>query len=116
MSTRQYLNNLIEESYSLFTRIKSGVRKAGLVALVGTIIGVDVYGCKKEEPVRKDTAPIESVEQDSTALKQLDRVIEWELNEGNKNFGIWHAARLVFARRNHRRSKDFQSVINRSGS
>jgi len=26
---QQYLNNLIEESYSLFTRIKSGLRKAG---------------------------------------------------------------------------------------
>ena len=59
----KYLNNLIEESYSLFTRMKSGVRTAGLVALVGTIIGVGVYGCKKEEPVRRDTAPTESVEE-----------------------------------------------------
>ena len=35
---QQYLNNLIEDSYSLFTRMKSGVRTAGLVALVGAII------------------------------------------------------------------------------
>ena len=26
--------------------MKSGVRKAGLVALTGAIIGVGVYGCK----------------------------------------------------------------------
>ncbi len=43
----QYLNNLIEDS--LFTRIKSGVTKVGLVALIGTMIGVGVYGCKKSE-------------------------------------------------------------------
>jgi len=60
----KYLNNLIEDSYSLFSRMKSGIRKAGLVALVGAMIGVGVYGCKKEEPVREYTAPIESVEQE----------------------------------------------------
>jgi len=43
----KYLNNLIEDS--LFYRMKSGVIKVGLVALVGTIIGVGVYGCKKSE-------------------------------------------------------------------
>jgi len=45
-----YLNDSIEDSYTLFSRIKSGIRKAGLVALSGTLIGVGVYGCKKEEP------------------------------------------------------------------
>jgi len=30
--------------------MKNGIRKVGLVALVGAIIGVGVYGCKKEEP------------------------------------------------------------------
>ncbi|MBA7680021.1 Tol-Pal system protein TolB [subsurface metagenome] len=59
----KYLNNLIEDSYSLFTRIKRGVRTAGLVALVGAIIGVGVYGCKKEEPKKGDTSPTDSVEQ-----------------------------------------------------
>ena len=43
--------------------MKSGLRKAGLVALVGAIIGVGVYGCKKEEAKKEDVSPIESVEQ-----------------------------------------------------
>ena len=43
----QYIDNLIEDS--LFTRMKSGVTKVGLVALIGTMIGVGVYGCKKSE-------------------------------------------------------------------
>jgi len=63
MNPPKYLNNLIEESYSLFTRMKSGVRKAGLVALVGAMIGVGVYGCKKEEPQKEDTSPKQSIEQ-----------------------------------------------------
>jgi hypothetical protein len=41
----KYLNNLIEDS--LFTRMASGVTKVVLVALIGTVIGVGVYGCKK---------------------------------------------------------------------
>ena len=49
----KYLNNLSEDSYSLFTRMKSSIRKAGLVALVGAIIGIGLYGCKKEEPLDK---------------------------------------------------------------
>ena len=48
----KYLNNLIEDS--LFSRVKSGVRKAGLVALVGTMIGVGVYGCKKEQKLAEE--------------------------------------------------------------
>jgi len=31
----RYLNNLIEDLYGLFSRMNSGIRKAGLVALVG---------------------------------------------------------------------------------
>jgi tetratricopeptide (TPR) repeat protein len=57
----KYLNNLIEESYSLFTRMKGGVRIAGLVALVGTIIGVCVYGCKKEGPQEAEPHQVEEV-------------------------------------------------------
>ena len=34
--------------------MKSGIRKAGLVALEGTVIGVGVYGCKKEEPALRE--------------------------------------------------------------
>lgn len=40
------------------------MRKAGLVALVCSIIGGGVYGCKKEEPAREVTASIEFVEQE----------------------------------------------------
>ncbi len=43
----KYIDNLIEDS--IFTRMNSGVTKVGLVALVGTIIGVGVYGCKESE-------------------------------------------------------------------
>lgn len=43
--------------------MNSGIRKAGLVALVGSIIGVGVYGCKKEEPQKEDVSATESVEQ-----------------------------------------------------
>jgi len=38
------------------------VRSTVFLSLVGAIIGVSVYGCKKEEPVTEDTAPTESVE------------------------------------------------------
>jgi len=58
---KQYLNNLIEESYSPFKRMKGGIKKAGLVALVGAIIGFGVYSCKKEEPVREESLPEKSV-------------------------------------------------------
>ena len=40
----KYLNDSIEDSYSLFTRMKSKLTTAGLVALVGVMIGVGVYG------------------------------------------------------------------------
>ncbi len=65
-----YLNNLIEDSYSLFTRMKGSIRKAGLVALVGTIIGVGVYGCKKEEPKKEDISPADSASLEDKLYKQ----------------------------------------------
>jgi tetratricopeptide (TPR) repeat protein len=43
----KYPNNLIEDT--LFTRMTSGVIKVGLVALIGTMITVGMYGCKKSE-------------------------------------------------------------------
>ena len=57
----KYLNELIEGTHSLFTRTRSRVITAMLVTLVGVMIGVGVYGCKKEEPVREDV-PTELVE------------------------------------------------------
>jgi len=43
----KYLNNLIEDS--LFTRMKGSIKKAGLVALVGAVIG----GRKNETKISK---------------------------------------------------------------
>jgi dipeptidyl aminopeptidase/acylaminoacyl peptidase len=39
------------------------IRSTVFLSVVGAIIGFGVYGCKKEEPVREDTAPTESVEE-----------------------------------------------------
>ena len=75
----KYLNNIIENS--LFSRVKSGVRKAGLVALVGTMIGVGVYGCKKEEPVREDTAPTESVEPVEEYTPPIEPIVQEPVRE-----------------------------------
>jgi len=46
--------------------MKSGIRIAGLVVLAGAIIGVGVYGCKKEELQKEDTSLTVSVEQEPT--------------------------------------------------
>ncbi len=43
----KYIDNLIEDS--IFTRMTSGVIKVVLVALIGTMITVGVYGCKKSK-------------------------------------------------------------------
>ena len=61
MKAQRYLRKSIGDSYSLLARMKGGIRKASLVALVGAIIGVGVYGCKKQEPKKEDVPPTESV-------------------------------------------------------
>ena len=80
-----YLNNLIKESYSPLTRMKSGVRKVGLAALVGAIIGIGVYGCKKKEPARgpikEDAATAESFDKESIIQKQLEEAIDREIKK-----------------------------------
>ncbi len=43
----KYIDNLIEDS--IFTRMKNGVIKVGLAALIGTMIIVGVYGCKESK-------------------------------------------------------------------
>ncbi len=70
----QHLNNLPEDS--LFTRISIGVTKVGLVALVGTIIGVGVLGCKdSEEYYSRGVARLEKGESDA-AISDLTKAIE----------------------------------------
>jgi tetratricopeptide (TPR) repeat protein len=44
------------------------IRSTVFVSLIGTIIGFGIYGCKKEEPVSKDTAPRE------TELQQVEEI------------------------------------------
>lgn len=78
-----YPNNLIEKSYSSSARMKGGVRKVGLLVLVGTIIGAGVYGCKKKEPLREpakeDAATAESLDKESIIQKQLEEAIGREI-------------------------------------
>ncbi|MBN2270442.1 MAG: carboxypeptidase regulatory-like domain-containing protein [Sedimentisphaerales bacterium] len=61
----------------------SGVRKAGLLALFGAIIGTGGYGCKKKEPIREpikeDTATTEAFDKESIIRKQLQEVIDREI-------------------------------------
>ena len=69
------LNNIIEESYDLFTRMNSGVRKAGLVALVGmTIMGVG--SCKDKEPQKEDISPTESVEPVAKDTPSTEQIVQ----------------------------------------
>ena len=65
--------------------MNSNIRKAGLVALVGAIIGVGVYGCKKQEPSKEDISPADSVSLEDKLYKQTkiaftsDRDGNWEI-------------------------------------
>ena len=70
----KYIDNLIEDS--LFTRMKSGVIKVGLVVLVGTIIGVGVHGCKKSEDYyNRGVARLEKREHDR-AISDFTKAIK----------------------------------------
>ena len=40
------------------------IRSSVFLSLTGAMLGFGVYGCKKQEPVREDTAPIKSVAQE----------------------------------------------------
>ena len=50
----KYLNNLIEDSYSIFTKIKSGVRTAGLAALLVATVGIGYAGSKSQDDFKKE--------------------------------------------------------------
>jgi len=53
------------------------------IAMIGAIIVVGVYGCKKKEPVKEpikeDTAPTESFDKESIIRKQIEEVIAKEI-------------------------------------
>ena len=70
----KYFDNL--SGYSLFTEMSCGVVRIGLIALVGTIIGVGVHGCKKSEDYyKRGVARIEKGEHDA-AISDLTKTIK----------------------------------------
>ncbi|MHC4229041.1 MAG: tetratricopeptide repeat protein [Planctomycetota bacterium] len=73
----KYIDNLIEDS--LFTRMKRGATKVALVALVGAIISVGVYGCKDPKDARKyynqGVARLEKGDSDA-AISDLTKAIK----------------------------------------
>ena len=88
----KYLNNSIEDG--LFTRMKSSVIKVGLVALVGTIIGVGVHGCKEsKEYYNRGIARLEKREHDlaisdfTKAIKMRPRFAMAHFYRGRAYFG-----------------------------
>ncbi len=84
----KYLSSLIEESYSSFERMKSGIRKAGLVALVGAIIGVGVYGCNKEGLKEEDTVKLIALEDE---LYKQTKIAFQSYRDGNFEIYIMNA-------------------------
>ena len=50
--------------------MNSGIRKAGLVALVGVIVAVGGYGFEKQEPQIEDVSPITSVSSEEKQYEQ----------------------------------------------
>ncbi len=70
----KYPNNLTEDS--LFSRMKSGVMKVAFFALVGTMIGAGVHGCKESKDYYdRGVARLEKGESDA-AISDLTKAIE----------------------------------------
>ncbi|HUT46783.1 MAG TPA: tetratricopeptide repeat protein [Sedimentisphaerales bacterium] len=73
----KYMDNSIE--HSLFAKTRSSVIKVGLIALIGTIITVSVYGCKDSKDYRdyynRGVARIEKGEHDN-AISDFTKTIE----------------------------------------
>ena len=96
----KYINNSIEDS--IFTRMNSGVIKVGLVALVGTTIGLGVYGCKKSEDYyNRGIARFKKGENDR-ALSDFTKAIKM-----NPRFGMAHYYRGMA----YHRKKEYDQVI-----
>ena len=96
----KYLNNLNEDS--IFTRMNSGVIKVGLVALVGTIICVGVYGCKKSEDYyNRGVARFEKGETDR-AISDFTKAIK-----KNPRFGMAYYYRAMA----YSRKKEYDQAI-----
>lgn len=84
----KYLDNSIEDG--IVARMSSGVIKVGLVALVGTIIGVGVYGCKESKDYyNRGMARLEKGETDG-AISDFTRAIKQ-----NPRFGMAYYYRAM---------------------
>jgi len=70
--------------------MKNGIRKAGFVALVGTIVGLGVYGCKKEEPKTQGISY-------SDFPAQLQDILDERIAELQRAGGICIAGRVTFS-------------------
>jgi len=96
----KYIDNSIEDS--IFTRMNSGVIKVGLVALVGTTIGLGVYGCKKSEDYyNRGIARFKKGENDR-ALSDFTKAIKM-----NPRFGMAYYYRGMA----YHRKKEYNQVI-----
>ena len=73
----KYPKNTIDDN--IFTRMNGGVIKVSLIALIGTIIGVGVQGCKESKNFReyydRGVARLEKGENDA-AISDFTKTIE----------------------------------------
>ena len=70
--------------------MKRSIRKAGLVALVGAIIGLGVYGCKKEEPKTQGISY-------GDFPPQLQDILDERIAELRRGGGLCIAGRVTFS-------------------
>ena len=96
----KYIDNSIEDSIS--TRMTSGVLKVGLVALIGTLITVGVYGCKKSKDYyNRGVARFEKGENDR-AISDFTKAIKM-----NPRFGMAYYYRGMV----NTRKREYDKVI-----
>jgi len=96
----RYIDNLTEDS--IFSRLTSSVIKVGLIALVGTMIGVGVYGCKKSKDYyNRGVARFEKGENDR-ALSDFTKAIKM-----NPRFAMAYYYRAMA----YSRKKEYDQVI-----
>jgi len=96
----KYIDNLIEDS--IFTRMNGGVIRVALVALIGTLIGVGVYGCKKSKDYyNRGVGRFEKGETDG-AISDFTKAIK-----KNPRYGMAHYYRAMA----YHRKKEYDKVI-----
>jgi tetratricopeptide (TPR) repeat protein len=92
----QHSKNMIEER--LFSKMTSGVMKVGLIALLGTIFGVGMHGCKdSKDYFNRGVARLEKGEHDG-AISDLTKAIE--MNPGS-SMAYFYRGRAYLGKREH---------------